>query len=204
METYAFIRLSYRESGYETIYAIDPDKIKSMNLSYTYNNYGQLIDTADAGDWITLDSEKAVGLANRIYNEENEESEEFEEKFSLNDSVSDYDHSDVFSQVRETLKEGEDYTHYSEEVKGFNYWDGSNWRSVIVEAEHHDPEWEVITDQDMIAELSAAIEEREFVKEGFGEKIYHGGAYQVVYNYCQWAFASWELDRLEDLEEYYL
>lgn len=203
METYKFLKKTYSEDSVTRYFAISSDRIETLRVSSTYTNYGQMVDTSDAGDSVTLDSQKAVDIANKAYYEHTDEDEK--NRYELEDFVLDYDDPNTFSAVSGSseLVEGVDYTYNAETCKGFNYWDGNNWASVIVEYENGSEEapFEIVSDEDLIKELNNAIEEKTYVKNEFGEKIYHSGKYKVTYS--QFA-SSWEdyclihLDEIED------
>lgn len=60
METnYIFLKKEYSE-GPESFYAIDAEKIETMNLSDTYDQFGQLISNSGAGDSLILETEEAA------------------------------------------------------------------------------------------------------------------------------------------------
>ena len=66
------------------------------------------------------------------------------------------------------------------ECKGFTFWDGSNWQSIITSSDDDQITHEIIEDKDLIEQLEKAINEKQFEKEGFGQKIYLGNGYVVV------------------------
>lgn len=195
METskYTFIKKRYDS---EEILAIGKERIKDLALADVRDQYGQITGSDNAGDSVTLDTEKAVRIANKLSAEL-----EFEGKFSLTDYVSAYDNSQLFDAIKadDKLEEGADYTLNQEMVRGFEYWDGHNWRTVVVQADHYDPEYELIEDENLINELNQAIEDREFEKEGQGVRIYSGGNYQIVDSQWHGSFAAWELTHVDNL-----
>lgn len=189
--TYTYIKKRYED---EAILAIGKDTIKEMPLASVRDSFGQSTGSDNAGDSVTLDTEKAVQVANKL-NAHFEEWEEVEETYLLGDYVSAYDNSQLFDAIRSSdeLKKDEDYTLNQEVVKGFEYWDGHNWMTIVAEAEHYDSEYEIINDEALITELEKAIEDREFVQEGFGEKVYEANGYMVIDNYCQGSFEAYRL-----------
>lgn len=70
---------------------------------------------------------------------------------------------------------------------GLTYWDGHNWQTVIVPCDNGDElTHEIVTDPALIA-----LQNRSFVKEGFGEEIYKSNnGYYVIDFYIQgiWAY----------------
>lgn len=190
MENLIFIKKTYNGcEDSETIYAMPDGCFEKTLVSLTYDNYGQLVDTATAGDGIVLLTNKAVELANEAY----ADGEEITDHFKIDDYVSDYDHPNVFTQVRSELKEGEDFEYHGEEVLAYNFWNGSNWQSIIIKADTFEPNFEQITDEDLINELLIAVEEREFKSETTGIKYYEGNGYILADNCWQGTFATWEI-----------
>lgn len=172
-------------------------EVETLKVSDTYGNYGQKVDACDAGDSIELLSSKAVEIANRVALEYDEDAESFE----IGDFISACDNNDIYDDVLAAvseLKEFEDYTIWASTVEGFNYWDGSNWQTVTVSCEVGEPSHEILTDDDLIKELDEAIDEKSFIKEGFGTRIYESEKYYIVEN----SFAShFELYEIYDKEE---
>lgn len=193
MSNYIFLIDKNRES--ETVYfAIDAEKIEILNESDTYDNYGQSVSPEDAGNSIGLLSQKAVDIANKAYHDNHAEYDDTEvlQHFSIGDFLSAYEHkeySDVLSD--KDLKIGEDYSEYFPTCKGFNYWDGSNWKTIVVEREHGETDFEILDNEELTEELNQAIQNKEFVEDGFGRKIYETEQYEIEYNYCQGTWASY-------------
>lgn len=193
MKNYTYIRKKeeYQDSGdIQVIYAISQD-IEEMEMADTYDRFGQAIDAGEAGNSVTLLSEKAVRFANQ--NSENE--------YSLYDVLSAYDADEMYQKIIDSseLKEDEDYEVFAEKVKGFNYWDGSNYQSVLIYAEHSEVEWEEVEGEEAQL-LEEEIEEKEYIKDGFGKNLYESEKYWIVYNYCQGSFSSYELFLKEEYE----
>src|SRR5690606_8555783 len=90
--------------------------------------------------------------------------------------------------IDEWIKENQTLT----KCKGFTYWNGHNWQSVIVESELSDTEYEIIDDENLISELTKALEEKKFVQESFGKKLYEGNGYNIEVS--QFASAWWEYE----------
>lgn len=189
MENFTFIKSTNTEEYPNPVYAISVD-ISEMRVSETYDRFGQPVTPADAGDYITLDTQKAVDIANNAYKEF--EDEEIDEMFSLNETISDYEQGNVFTAINsaEELKEGLDFTYYASTCKGFNYFDGSNWQSIVIHYEDDgQPNYEVIENDS----LESEIDSKEWIKDGFGKKLYESENFWIIHNYCVGSFASYEL-----------
>lgn len=205
MKKYMFLTDNYSE-GQDIYYAIHESEIETLFVSHTYVN-GQLISDSDAGDYITINSENAVKIANDAYNEyyadDADDEREYVEKFSIGDIISAYDFANVYSNVRSACEENIDYTDFRTTCRGFNYFDGNNWQTITVACEFGETSHKILDDKDLIHELNEAIEKREFEAEGFGKKIYTAGDYVVVDDYCQGKWASYKVMTKEDYEFYF-
>lgn len=168
-----FIFLIDQDNHTETIYnAIPADTIKTLRVTETYDHYGQEVSPENAGAYVSLNSLRAVEIANKAYHDEYAEMDNdvIESRYGINDIVNAYDCSCVYDAVVSECTEGEDYTICVETCKGFNYWDGSNWKSVIIEYEfdNTDTGWKVLEDEKLQNELNEAIENMKYVYEGYG------------------------------------
>lgn len=195
MSNYIFLTDNNRES--ETIYfAIDSEKLETLNVSDTYDNYGQSVSPEDAGNGITLLSQKAVDIANQSYHDNHSDYDDTEilQHFSVGDYLSAYENKEYSDLVGNTeLKVDEDYSENFPTCKGFNYWDGSNWKSVIVDYEYGEANFEIVDNEDLSKRLNEAIQNKQFLKEGFGAKYYETEEFEIEYNYCQGTWASYYL-----------
>lgn len=196
-QDYIFLK-DPNEEGQTTYYAINPEKIETLYVSDTYDRYGQSVSPENAGNYLTLNTQKAVSLANQAYYEKEvedrnlDESDPMPERFQLGDDISAHDFTAVYEalQLDNLLKNGEDYALIKETCKGFNYWDGSNWQTVTVQVEIGEPTYTIEDDPDTITELVQAIEGKSFERAEFGKKIYSGNGYQITESFCQ---GYWEI-----------
>lgn len=181
MENLIFLK---DENEQEVIYyAIDAAKIETLNVSDTYDGTGQTVGSANAGDSLTLETQKAVDVANQFYHENYSEYDDLEVlvHYKIDDYISAYDSGSTYTQILESnLVEDVDYILQRENCEGFNYWNGNNWKSVIIDFEHGAyTNFSKITDQDLIAELTKALQNKEFKKEGSGFTHYTYGKYKI-------------------------
>lgn len=187
MATYQFIQKNYDDNSVSPFLAI-PTPLEDLKLSDTYSNYGQAVQPEDAGDSIELKSDKAVSVANQVAEEL-----ELDVHFEIESVINSYDNSELYDNVFKQLS-NEDYTGYFNMVVGFNYWDGNNWATVTVKTDIGESSHTLIEDENLINELNQAIENSEFVSEGFGTKTYETDKYMIVNS----QFASFESYEIYD------
>lgn len=180
------------ENNTTRYYAVGESKIESIAYSSTYGGFGQSIDHDDAGDWATIDTQEAANKINEWL-----ASEEIERTVSTGDTLLAYEEqNDLFNFAiglqGVTLEEVM--------VKGFNYWDGHNHASVVVEADW-DTNYHTEKDEELITFLNKAIDGMEKVKEGTGVKYYKfvEGDRQVNISESFWQ-GEWAEYRLEIVE----
>lgn len=154
MTTFTFLKAKYDGSeDSDSVFVIDNDRIKTLNLADTYDRFGQLVGHENAGD----------------HHPDNQYS---------------------------GFEEGDE--EILTDCKGFNYFDGNNYKSVITECSTMDDAvtHEVITDPEEIALYTDCINNMQFEKEGSGKKIYESGDFTITESF----FASaWETYRIEEL-----
>lgn len=183
------------------IYCVDEDRFQTIPLSETYDDYGQLVGSYNAGDSIELITQEAVNVANKIINQNFDD----ESVKIAGDIISAYDHSSLYNDVKNgisNLVEDVDYHLYQTTIKGFNCWDGSNFKTVVIETEIGEPEYTQLFDEKLTKELLQAIEGKSFVRDGFGKTYYEHNDWTIVDNYCQGHWANYEIIKTEDLELY--
>lgn len=149
---------------------------EELNVSDTYDDNGQKIDSATAGDSLDLLTIKAVEIANKELKNEDDGYDSLKEDdlFSVGDNVSAYEDSAVYDNILTCLKsscvEGEDYALYNETVTGYTYWDGHNNKTITIAQPNYEPSHKVLEGEEydkMIAEYETAKE----IKEGFGFRV---------------------------------
>lgn len=181
-------------------WAVSSDRIESLAVSDSYDQFGQKISPSDAGDYLDLISDAAVSLANEI--DANYGDVEYEDeaarpiRFKLHSVVSAFDDHDIFSQIVEKLEEGRDYRLEETQFEGFNFWDGSNFKTIVVSSFDDNNTHEIEEDESIIARLNAALENGELVSEGFGTKTFRYQDAEIKYSQFQaaWEYAEITLD----------
>lgn len=165
-------------------YAIPSNEIVDGYLHDTYNDYGVVLDAYEAGDYTlgnpNFDAEMESHLRERF-----EELSEAVFYFGV-DGIFDYDVELTKSQVHEINKEIKSYIEEHEmliKAKYFNYWNGSNWQTVLIEAENTDTAYEIVEAEladEIYADFENAIEER----DTNGVTYYEGKKY--VHSTSRW------------------
>lgn len=84
--------------------------------------------------------------------------------------------------------------------KGIEFWDGSNWKTIVFESQYApDYRYSIIEDENQIAELTKAIETKEFDNDRqTGYVVYIGGDYKIIKSSWQ---GDWELFTMSEKDE---
>lgn len=202
MTTYTFLtRNQNQEEGIVRYFAVGSERIERFPMSDSYSDFGQPIGADDAGDYLELSTSDAVAFANQAYHNEYAEYDDSEvlEHYKIGDTINAYDEYRVYIAV---LNKFEGTEHISIEktwVEGFNYWNGSNHRSVITDQEHGGMgNYSVVNDEELTAKLNEAIQNMAFVSKGFGTETYTAPGFEIVESYCQGAWEKYTITPSED------
>jgi hypothetical protein len=195
MSNYIFLTENYNE-GPTTYYAINADKIKTMNESDTYDKHGQLISCGDAGDSLSLSTGKGVEIANKLANKY-EEYEESPADFEVGNIISAYENGSLYEDIIGAYNAGElteiDIDITRSQAKGFNYWNGHNWGTVTTSVNNGESSHSIVDDEALITELNEAIENKSFEKSGFGCEVFSHDKWVIIDSNWQGDFASYEI-----------
>lgn len=196
MANYIFLVGNFSE-GPTRYFAIPETMIETLNVSDTYDDYGQRISSGDAGDYITLNSEKAVKVANDAWNEEFKNEDDYDEytaKWNREDYISAYDFYEYFDAIiaNKELKDDEDYKLICESCQGFTYWNGSNYKTITTSVENGEASHSTC-DEEITKELNEAIKNMEWVGEGFGSKTYEYKNWVIIDSNVQGTWESYEI-----------
>lgn len=186
MSNYTFIE--HPECG---LFAIDADKLQPMNLADAYDKYGQLWGHCDAGDYIEILSEKCADFMAQVGLE----------GWTIGDNFSAYDEAGIFDEIldSEELVEGSDYSLTQTQVTGFTYWDGHNWRSIVLDCADYPSQWEIVSNTG----LDLVIEQMEKVNETAYGTDYRFGLSKISTSNFQgqgWYAYKIELDYFQEEE----
>lgn len=140
------------------MFAVSAKRIERFPMADSYGNYGQECGSYTAGDWLTIETQEAADQVNAWWEEEYEESEKV---WAVGDSISAYDNTDLFDQFTE--QPGFELNQL--EVTGFNYHDGHNWASIIVDMDNGEESPYSYCDDELIEKFNAEVESREETKK---------------------------------------
>lgn len=193
MKTYSFIKKANVEAGIENPWlAINVDRIETLNVSDCYDSNGQQIDPYSAGDTLSLLTTAAVEVANKVSKEE-----DYDFTYNINEIISAPD-GGPYDEIVKALEKSEliestDYAFEKQTVKGFNYWNGHNWRTVAVESDNNEPEYELCDDQDLIDRMNKAIEECEYSSECRGFTYFEHPDFSIKKSAFQEDFEDYQI-----------
>jgi hypothetical protein len=198
MTNYIFLTKTNTQGEEIKYYAIPENKIELLNLSETYTGFGQTVSPADAGDYLTLISQKAVDFANQAYHSNHvaaDDDTEVLQKFSIGDYISAYDYSEYDEiLIADDLEKEVDFSVEYTTCKGFNFWDGHNHKTIITGSYVHDfLEYEIISDKEIIKRLRTAISKMKEVSRGAGYIDYRHGSVNITESYWQGTWESYNL-----------
>lgn len=179
-----FLTENFNE-GHVIYFAINSEKIETINVSDTYDKFGQRVDASTAGDSVDLITQEAADFANKEYDSD---------RYSMGDNISSWDDSILFDAIETKFPEGDENVTYNKDtIKGFNYWNGQNWRTVTTSWNFGEATHSIIDDKEIINELEKAIEEKEFREGAFGTRIYDGNGYVIINSRCVGDWAEYEI-----------
>ena len=165
---------------------------EELNISDTYDNYGQRVSSSDAGDHIAI----GKTFEEKFVNDDDEEVE-----LKEGDVISAYDNSELFDWIWEKTKgkDNEYFEFHYQTVTGFNYWDGNNHKTIVIADSYNDPTHEVLEGEEydqMIAEYETA----EKIKEGFGTETLLSKNFVYTVSNFSGAFEVATVETIEDFE----
>lgn len=214
MSNFIFLTEANSE-GPVTYYAIPDEKIETLNEFETYDRYGQQIGHEAAGDY-HIDNEQSPARQDCIsaiqekfrvivnidtHNEVVEWIDNTEVDEWISDQNDPTEAGEFIAEINSFISEWVEENSTITTLRGFDYWDGSNWRTVVVEREHtgrDNTSHQILDDQELMAELNEAIENKKFVKSEFGKEKYQSDRWEIVVNNFQGSWASYEIREIEE------
>ena len=208
---YLFVKQKHDSNdGVNKIYTIHKDLFEEMNVADTYTEYGVLVGHENAGDYhinnyyssallecvshiknlfdvdVTINTE--TGRVNSI------------NEIDLYDFITP-DNRKLVDDINEAIKTWCDNNHNYTKCTGFNYWDGNNYKSIIIKHEFDDSltNYEVISDDDEINQLSEVLDKKEFMYNKFG-KTYYDFKHFMISETLAASFYSFLITEKEDCD----
>jgi hypothetical protein len=197
MEKYIFLTKVQQDTANTEYFAIPESQIEEMYVSDTYSMYGNQTTPSEAGDYLELLTEKAVSLANKAYHDEYADYDDTEivQHFSIGCSISAYDYSQVYDNiVSSQLQEDEDYVAFKNGCQGFNYWNGQDWNTILVQHDDNDVlDWQIVKDKKLIKRLRIALTAKSYKSKGAGVQYYEYGHTQITESFWEGSWESFKL-----------
>lgn len=139
------------------IFAVSAERITRFPMADSFGDYGQECGSYTAGDWLTIETQEAADQVNVWWTENEEE----EKVWVIGDTISAFDNTDLFDQFTE--EEGFELNQL--DVTGFNYHDGHNWASIIVDFDNGEEAPYSYCDDELIEKFNAEVEDKEEIKK---------------------------------------
>lgn len=145
------------------MYIIEENKFETTRLSECYDKFGQKIGKENAEDYC-LENSYCTELRERFLNDLQTAGFEVENK-SWEDFVESDDNS-----IKEFVENWRDENEVYTEALAYNYWDGNNWRSVILDddANGYSVNYEKV-EQELAEQVLTAYENALFPEYEFGK-----------------------------------
>lgn len=189
----------FEADGPTIFYAVESDRIQLMKLSDTLNEMGSPVGPIDAYERIELLSDKAV----KYFSENVEEDSElvFEIGAVISTMENGADIPQLLKALPKSLKPDIDFKVYIREVRGFNYFDGIENKSMIILDQFEDGTHTEVTDENILTMLNNAISKKVF-SHGSADRSYSiAGQIQVIENNSPLKWAKYEISF--DVEHFY-
>lgn len=191
-----FLKLANDHNNEKKYFAIDETKIEELNVSDSYDQYGQRISTSDAGDYLEINETVTIETESDWIDEPNEI-----ETFEAGTNVTAFDQHEAFAALIEKYEDGKEVTLHETKFSGFNYWDGHNWRTVSVSSVDDSHEYEIETDETIVARLNEALENKEEYSTGPGTVTYRYKDIEIVESNWQGHWEEYTITLDNDFED---
>lgn len=154
--------------------AVNLDMFEDMNLTDTYGWDGQLISAQDAGDGVEILTDELALSINELAKKK-----DYELTVKKGDIIYAHEAALDYYFILDNFGESEELECYKNTCAAYNFWDGHNWASIVLEGEGIKTDWELITEGDLWIEINEAIKSMEYVGEGHGIKNYESELYNI-------------------------
>lgn len=162
--------------------AIDNDSLVIDGyLHDTFNDYGQKLSNYDAGDYTfgncdcDFDKELEEAIRNEFGNLKN--ASFYFNRDGIFDCDIDLSDRQIF-EINNFITKFADENEYFTTATYFNYWDGSNFKSIVIDCELFDYEQTFEIADDVTDEIYDDFSDAELIEERTGIRIYEGKKYK--------------------------
>ena len=192
MENFIILTGTYDSPYADAYYAVHPDQVQTRLVSETYTDFGQKVGSVDAGDWFLIETEQQARYANLFaagweVGEETEEYDNLPNKYDVGDVIHAYNSSHVFDLMIDTFDD--ELTVEGEECECIVFYDGHNWKSLIVNGNDYTDLTRV--DDELCAQINNALDNMEFRSKSNGIYSWKSNDGQWMIEKSQWA-GTWE------------
>jgi len=202
-----FLKLANDENREKKHFAIEESKMETLNVCESYDQYGQKIGPDDAGDYLEILTQEAADKANEIKNNFDDydttapDDEAPKPRFSIGDNVLAYNDRDIFLALVEEFEDEKEIRIHRTKFQGFVYHDGHNWRTVSVSTIDDDNEYELEGNEEIIARLNEALENKEEHSTGPGKVTYRYKDAEIVKSSWPGNWEQYTITLNNDFEE---
>lgn len=219
-----YLLTSLYADGDESTYAVKKDNFERMELHNCYGSYGEQYSSEDAGDYSLMNElstahkeclktlKRHFNLPQGDYVIKHYGGDEFH--LELGDEWEDWEYlyipEEVMKEISEFLSLWEEANSLYTQVLAYNYWNGNNWQSIIIEADDGS-DWAIThgtIEDNEIAEVISNENEWETIDNSRGRRIYKYGDYLIVwsqaltfFDYEIMPFDSWKSGSLRGIDE---
>lgn len=152
----------YKIGEYRERTVISNVKFEDVQTHETFDRNGQEVGYYEAQASLEIITEKAAQIAN----------------CETGDFVYATDSKEFYDVLAE-CEQDKDYRIESPTVKAYSYWNGNNWKTLVLETDFGYPDLEEVTGEEA-DKIMEAYENKEFSNEGFGSKTYTCGEYTFI------------------------
>lgn len=184
-----FLKLQHDHDNEGKYFAIDESKIETLNVSDSYDQFGQKISASDAGDYLEI-------------NQDIEFVPDYQDeslKFEAGTNISAYEQGEDFDTIVNSFPGY--ITLHRTTFQGFNYWNGNNHRTVSVDSIDDSHSHEIETDETIIARLNEALENKEEHSAGPGTVTYRHKDVEIVKSNWQGHWEEYTITLDNDFED---
>ena len=153
------------------MFAVSAKRIERFPMADSYGNYGQQCGHSDAGDSLYIEDQDAADMANDWMVENDEEGK----VWATGDVIAAYEDHRIF----DAMNGQPGFELHQQTVTGFNYHDGQNWASIIVDYEDGTEAPYSYRPDQLIKQFNQEINTKEQVGETAFGRTYETASFQL-------------------------